>query len=178
MYIVCFHQTTFIRDVMMPGEWDVCVTSYEMCIREKAVFKKFNWRYICIDEAHRIKNEKSKVGVFLLLCHSSMSWTANNAYCNLNKSFVIFFTNALSDEVFYLAQRFCWPMVTVKLVSDNHVYKSGHGWKVVAAEGWNIEQHSMVGPWPGHKQQVVAAKRWSPGQVWLYIVVECGCLLR
>ena len=46
---------------MMPGEWDVCVTSYEMCIREKAVFKRFNWRYICIDEAHRIKNEKSKV---------------------------------------------------------------------------------------------------------------------
>lgn len=46
---------------MMPGEWDVCVTSYEMCIREKSVFKKFNWRYLVIDEAHRIKNEKSKV---------------------------------------------------------------------------------------------------------------------
>ncbi len=46
---------------MMPGEWDVCVTSYEMVIREKSVFKKFNWRYLVIDEAHRIKNEKSKV---------------------------------------------------------------------------------------------------------------------
>lgn len=46
---------------MMPGEWDVCITSYEMCIREKSVFKKFNWRYLVIDEAHRIKNEKSKV---------------------------------------------------------------------------------------------------------------------
>lgn len=45
----------------MPGEWDVCITSYEMVIREKAVFKKFNWRYLVIDEAHRIKNEKSKV---------------------------------------------------------------------------------------------------------------------
>ena len=45
----------------MPGEWDVCVTSYEMVIREKSVFKKFNWRYLVIDEAHRIKNEKSKV---------------------------------------------------------------------------------------------------------------------
>ena len=57
-------QVAFIRDVMMlPGEWDVCVTSYEMCIREKSVFKKFSWRYIVIDEAHRIKNEKSKVGM-------------------------------------------------------------------------------------------------------------------
>ncbi|XP_071787735.1 SWI/SNF-related matrix-associated actin-dependent regulator of chromatin subfamily A member 5-like isoform X2 [Asterias amurensis] len=57
-------QTTraaIIRDVMMPGEWDVCVTSYEMAIKEKSVFKKFNWRYLVIDEAHRIKNEKSKL---------------------------------------------------------------------------------------------------------------------
>lgn len=54
-------QTALIRDVLLPGEWDVCVTSYEMLIIEKAVFKKFNWRYLVIDEAHRIKNEKSKV---------------------------------------------------------------------------------------------------------------------
>ena len=46
---------------MMPGEWDVCITSYEVVIIEKACFKKFNWRYVVIDEAHRIKNEKSKV---------------------------------------------------------------------------------------------------------------------
>lgn len=32
-----------------------------MLIKEKSVFKKFNWRYLVIDEAHRIKNEKSKV---------------------------------------------------------------------------------------------------------------------
>ncbi|NXE73944.1 SMCA1 protein, partial [Cochlearius cochlearius] len=54
-------RAAFIRDVMMPGEWDVCVTSYEMVIKEKSVFKKFNWRYLVIDEAHRIKNEKSKL---------------------------------------------------------------------------------------------------------------------
>lgn len=60
MVLRCF-QTALIRDVLLPGEWDVCVTSYEMLIIEKAVFKKFNWRYLVIDEAHRIKNEKSKV---------------------------------------------------------------------------------------------------------------------
>ncbi|XP_067142954.1 SWI/SNF-related matrix-associated actin-dependent regulator of chromatin subfamily A member 5 [Centruroides vittatus] len=63
---VCFigdqeKRAIFIRDTLMPGEWDVCVTSYEMVIREKAVLKKFNWRYLVIDEAHRIKNEKSKL---------------------------------------------------------------------------------------------------------------------
>ncbi|XP_048400125.1 probable global transcription activator SNF2L1 isoform X3 [Stegostoma tigrinum] len=54
-------RAAFIRDIMMPGEWDVCITSYEMVIKEKSVFKKFNWRYLVIDEAHRIKNEKSKL---------------------------------------------------------------------------------------------------------------------
>ena len=42
-------------------EWHVLVTSYEMILKEKALFKKFEWRYLVIDEAHRIKNEKSKV---------------------------------------------------------------------------------------------------------------------
>ncbi|XP_013411637.1 SWI/SNF-related matrix-associated actin-dependent regulator of chromatin subfamily A member 5 [Lingula anatina] len=54
-------RAAFIRDTMLPGEWDVCITSYEMCIREKGVLRKFNWRYLVIDEAHRIKNEKSKL---------------------------------------------------------------------------------------------------------------------
>jgi len=60
MNVVCM-KAALIRDVILPGEWDICVTSYEMVIKEKSVFKKFNWRYLVIDEAHRIKNEKSKV---------------------------------------------------------------------------------------------------------------------
>lgn len=67
-----FFQAALIRDVVLPGEWDICVTSYEICIREKSVFKRFNWRYLVIDEAHRIKNEKSKVG-------SGWAWAVN---CN------------------------------------------------------------------------------------------------
>ena len=55
----------FIRDVMMPGGWDVLVTSYEMILREKSVFKKFNWKYMVIDEAHRIKNEESKLSLVI-----------------------------------------------------------------------------------------------------------------
>lgn len=62
-------QAAFVRDVLLPGEWDVCVTSYEMLIKEKSVFKKFNWRYLVIDEAHRIKNEKSKV-----MSHRPVCW--------------------------------------------------------------------------------------------------------
>ena len=46
---------------METTEWNALVTSYEMILKEKALFKKYEWRYLVIDEAHRIKNEKSKV---------------------------------------------------------------------------------------------------------------------
>lgn len=48
---------------MSPGAFDVCITSYEMVIKEKNHFKKFHWRYIIIDEAHRIKNENSRLSL-------------------------------------------------------------------------------------------------------------------
>lgn len=37
----------------------VIITTYEMVIREKGFFARQNWKYIYIDEAHRIKNENS-----------------------------------------------------------------------------------------------------------------------
>lgn len=48
-----------IIDVILPQEWDVVISSYELVIKEKACLRKFTWRYILIDEAHRIKNENS-----------------------------------------------------------------------------------------------------------------------
>lgn len=54
-------QARIIREEILPGNWDVLVTSYEMCIKEKGLLKKYNFAYIVIDEAHRIKNEKSKL---------------------------------------------------------------------------------------------------------------------
>lgn len=49
------------KAAMAPGSFDVCITSYEMVIKEKNHFKRFHWRYIIIDEAHRIKNENSRL---------------------------------------------------------------------------------------------------------------------
>lgn len=39
--------------------WDVCVTSYEMVVREKGPLKRYSWKYVVVDEAHRIKNENT-----------------------------------------------------------------------------------------------------------------------
>ena len=68
------------KEELAPGKFDVVVTSYEMVIKEKNHFKKFHWRYIIIDEAHRIKNENSilsKVGLFP--CRSYAEHTLANS---------------------------------------------------------------------------------------------------
>ena len=42
-----------------PRTWDVCVTTYEVCNTEKKTLQKFAWKYLIIDEAHRLKNDAS-----------------------------------------------------------------------------------------------------------------------
>lgn len=44
---------------MKHTDFDVIVTSYEIAIIEKAFLRRYGWRYLVIDEAHRIKNENS-----------------------------------------------------------------------------------------------------------------------
>jgi SWI/SNF-related matrix-associated actin-dependent regulator of chromatin subfamily A member 5 len=54
-----------VNNILRPGQkdadrqWNVCVTTYEVCNIEKNVFNKFAWSYLIIDEAHRLKNEAS-----------------------------------------------------------------------------------------------------------------------
>ncbi|KAI9306125.1 SNF2 family N-terminal domain-containing protein [Cunninghamella echinulata] len=59
-----FHGTkeeraVLIKNTLQNVDFEVCITSYETCLMEKAQFKKISWQYIIIDEAHRIKNENS-----------------------------------------------------------------------------------------------------------------------
>lgn len=51
-------------------KFDVCITSYEMILREKSHLKKFAWEYIIIDEAHRIKNEESSLAQIIRMFNS------------------------------------------------------------------------------------------------------------
>ncbi|KAK5987444.1 ISWI chromatin-remodeling complex ATPase ISW2 [Cladobotryum mycophilum] len=56
-----------INERLVDEKFDVCITSYEMVLREKAHLKKFAWEYIIIDEAHRIKNEESSLSQVIRL---------------------------------------------------------------------------------------------------------------
>lgn len=59
-----------INDRLLDAKFDVCVTSYEMILREKSHLKKFAWEYIIIDEAHRIKNEESSLAQIIRVFNS------------------------------------------------------------------------------------------------------------
>ncbi|KAI1091325.1 SWI/SNF family of DNA-dependent ATPase [Rostrohypoxylon terebratum] len=59
-----------INERLIDEKFDVCITSYEMILREKAHLKKFAWEYIIIDEAHRIKNEESSLSQVIRLFNS------------------------------------------------------------------------------------------------------------
>ncbi|CEJ88527.1 Putative ISWI chromatin-remodeling complex ATPase ISW1 [[Torrubiella] hemipterigena] len=59
-----------INERLVDEKFDVCITSYEMVLREKSHLKKFAWEYIIIDEAHRIKNEESSLSQVIRLFNS------------------------------------------------------------------------------------------------------------
>ncbi|CAL1693811.1 unnamed protein product [Somion occarium] len=48
-----------ITNRLIPQDFEVLITSYEICLIEKSALKKFSFEYIVIDEAHRIKNVDS-----------------------------------------------------------------------------------------------------------------------
>ncbi|KAK3714510.1 chromatin remodeling complex Adenosinetriphosphatase [Vermiconidia calcicola] len=59
-----------INERLIDEKFDVCITSYEMILREKSHLKKFAWEYIIIDEAHRIKNEESSLAQIIRIFNS------------------------------------------------------------------------------------------------------------
>lgn len=63
-------RTNVMNERLFSFNFDICITSYEMVIREKAQLRKIAWQYIVVDEAHRIKNEDSTLSQIIRLFHS------------------------------------------------------------------------------------------------------------
>ncbi|KAK2949275.1 putative Helicase domino [Blattamonas nauphoetae] len=49
-----------------PDAFHVCITSYKLVIQDKQIFRPKRWNYMILDEAHNIKNFKSKRWQILL----------------------------------------------------------------------------------------------------------------
>merc|ERR1711992_317168 len=117
----------FIRDTMMPGGWDVVVTSYEMIIREKSVFKKFQWKYMVIDEAHRIKNEESKLSTIVreIKTTNRLLLTGTPLQNNLHELWALL--NFLLPDVFSSSEDFDEWFNTNSCLGDDSLVKRLHG---------------------------------------------------
>ncbi|KAF8435837.1 SNF2 family N-terminal domain-containing protein [Boletus edulis BED1] len=89
-----------IANRLIPQDFDVCVTSYEICLIEKSALKKFSFEYIVIDEAHRIKNVDSILAqiVRAFMSRGRLLITGTPLQNNLKELFALL--NFICPEIF------------------------------------------------------------------------------
>ncbi|KAF7034872.1 hypothetical protein CFC21_045830 [Triticum aestivum] len=99
--------------LLQPGKFDVCVTSFEMAIKEKNALKRFSWRYIIIDEAHRIKNENSLLSKTMRLFSTNYRLLITGTPLQNNLHELWSLLNFLLPEIFSSADTFDeWFQIT------------------------------------------------------------------
>ena len=54
-----------IARIMKTTKWNICLTTYEYILKDRLTLAKFEWKYIVIDEGHRMKNVRSKFAYVL-----------------------------------------------------------------------------------------------------------------
>ena len=86
--------------------FDVCITTYEVAITEKAALSKLVWRYLIIDEAHRIKNETSVLSqvVRMFSTHFRLLITGTPLQNNLHELWAML--NYLLPDIFDSSDQF------------------------------------------------------------------------
>ncbi|KAL0903158.1 hypothetical protein M5K25_027515 [Dendrobium thyrsiflorum] len=97
----------YIREnLLVAGKFDVLVTSYEMAIKEKNALKRFSWRYVIIDEAHRIKNENSLLSKTMRLYNTNYRLLITGTPLQNNLHELWSLLNFLLPEIFSSAETF------------------------------------------------------------------------
>ncbi|XP_020254817.1 probable chromatin-remodeling complex ATPase chain isoform X2 [Asparagus officinalis] len=94
------------ENLLVPGKFDVCVTSFEMAIKEKSALRRFSWRYIIIDEAHRIKNENSLLSKTMRLYNTNYRLLITGTPLQNNLHELWSLLNFLLPEIFSSAETF------------------------------------------------------------------------
>jgi SWI/SNF-related matrix-associated actin-dependent regulator of chromatin subfamily A member 5 len=89
-----------------PRAWDVCVTTYEVCNMERKTLQKFTWKYLIIDEAHRLKNEASLFSSTVRAFHTQhrLLLTGTPLQNNLHELWALL--NFLLPDIFSSAEQF------------------------------------------------------------------------
>ncbi|KAL5065360.1 hypothetical protein RYX36_027097, partial [Vicia faba] len=94
------------EDLLVAGKFDVVVTSFEMVIKEKTTLRRFSWRYVIIDEAHRIKNENSLLSKTMRLYNTNYRLLITGTPLQNNLHELWSLLNFLLPEIFSSAETF------------------------------------------------------------------------
>jgi SWI/SNF-related matrix-associated actin-dependent regulator of chromatin subfamily A member 5 len=94
------------EELLVAGKFDVCVTSFEMAIKEKNALRRFSWRYIIIDEAHRIKNENSLLSKTMRIFNTNYRLLITGTPLQNNLHELWSLLNFLLPEIFSSAETF------------------------------------------------------------------------
>ena len=105
-------RASLIQNLVLPGayhkdrSWDVLVTTYEVTLLEKASLIKIAWKFLIIDEAHRLKNEASQFSqvVRKLSTQHRLLLTGTPLQNNLHELWALL--NFLLPDVFASAEQF------------------------------------------------------------------------
>ncbi|KAJ8603319.1 hypothetical protein CTAYLR_009021 [Chrysophaeum taylorii] len=86
--------------------WDVIVTTYEVANLEKTTLSRLAWRFLVVDEAHRIKNENAQLSktVRMLKVENRLLITGTPLQNNLHELWALL--NFLLPDIFASAERF------------------------------------------------------------------------
>lgn len=101
-----------ISNELQPGKtqeqrrWDVVLTTYEVINLEKNALTKIAWRYLIIDEAHRLKNEQSQFSqtIRLINVQHRLLLTGTPLQNNLHELWSLL--NFLLPDVFASSEQF------------------------------------------------------------------------
>lgn len=89
-----------IANRIIPQDFNVLITTYEICLIEKSALKKLSFEYIAIDEAHRIKNVDSMLSqiVRAFMSRGRLLITGTPLQNNMKELFALL--NFICPEIF------------------------------------------------------------------------------
>ncbi|CAD5232023.1 unnamed protein product [Bursaphelenchus xylophilus] len=107
-------------------DFDAVITSYEMVLKCMSDLKKVTWYYLVIDEAHRIKNENSKLAenVRILKTKNRLLLTGTPLQNNLHELWALL--NFLLPEIFNSAEDFDSWFHNENLLDNQEIIKRLH----------------------------------------------------
>jgi len=59
------------QNIIQTGKFNVVITTYEYIIKDKNMLSRVNWKYIIVDEGHRMKNRNCKLSTILASSYKS-----------------------------------------------------------------------------------------------------------